>query len=86
VNNVFGLSTILNKIKVRFKAQGMPKYQNLYLGKGGGKLRVKNGGGVAVVRNCYYEPKLGSYMYWLDANGVLVTVPECNLEEVHCAE
>ena len=73
---------ILDKLKALFRGQGMPKYQNLYLGNGSGKLQVINGGGIGVVKNCYYEPKLGSYIYWLDANGVLVTVPECNLKPV----
>jgi len=71
-----------DKLKNLFKAQGMPKYQNLYLRKGGGKLRVKHGGGIGVVKNCYYDPKLASYIYWLDANGVMVTVPEKNLEAI----
>lgn len=73
---------ILDKLKNIFKGQGMPKYQNLYLGNGRGKLRVKNGGGIGIVKNCYYDPKLASYIYWLDANGIMVTVPERNLEPV----
>jgi hypothetical protein len=77
----------LDKIKIFFRPQGLPKYQNLYLGNGGGKLRVKNGGGIGIVKNCYYEPKLGSYIYWIEANGVMVTVPECNLEPINqCRE
>ncbi len=76
------LVILLDKIKAAFRSQGMPKYQNLYLGKGDGKLRVIYGGDIGIVKNCYYEPKLGSYMYWLDFNGAMVTVPEMNLEPV----
>jgi hypothetical protein len=57
------------------KPQGMPKYQNLYLGQGGGKVRVTQGG-EAIVTGCFYDPDLASYMYWLDANGESVLVPE----------
>lgn len=74
---------IIDKLKVLLlKGQGMPLYQNLYLGDGGGKLQVKNGGGIGIVKNCYYDPALASYIYWLDANGVMVTVPEKNLEPI----
>lgn len=73
---------LYDKIKRSFRFQQMPKYQHLYLRKERGQLRIKNGGGVATVTNCYYDPHLASYMYWLDANGVMVVVPECNLEPV----
>ena len=71
-----------NKLTNIFKAQGMPKYQNLYIGGGGGKVRVKNGGGVVVLLNCYYESNLASYVYWCDANGVMVLIAERNLEAI----
>lgn len=76
----------LDKIKLFFKQQGMPKYQNMYLGKNFGvgcAMRIKNSGelnGTVVVKNCYYDCSLASYMYWVCANGVMVPVPEKNLE------
>lgn len=71
-----------SSIKNKFKVQGMPKYQNLYLGSIGGKLQVKHGGGIGIVKDCYYDQSLASYIYWIDANGIMVTVPEKNLEEI----
>ncbi len=69
------------KLKQFTKGQGMPKYQNMYLGKERGRMQVKNGVGVVKLVNAYYDPVLASYIYWVDANGVMVTIPECNLEE-----
>ena len=81
MNNRNILMKVVDKLKLIFKGQGMPKYQNLYLGKGGGKLKVKHGGSVGIVTGCHYEPKLASYIYWLDFNGCMVPVPESYLEE-----
>ena len=76
------LLVLMDKIKASFRAQGMPKWQNIYLGKGDGEMRIKGGGGIVVLKNCYYEPRLGCYMYWVEVGGVGVTVPECNLIEI----
>ena len=70
------------KLKQFTKGQGMPKYQNIYLGKERGKMRVKCGGGVVTLVNAYYDMDLASYIYWADANGIMVVIPECNLEEI----
>jgi hypothetical protein len=82
VEHVSILRIMRDKFTNVLKAHSLPKYQNSYLGGGGGKLRVKNGGGVVIVKNCHYNPKLASYVYWCNAGGVMVTIPECDLEPV----
>ena len=83
----------LDKIKVFFKQQGMPKYQNMYLGANGfgrgGSMHIKNSGklnGAVEVKNCYYDTELASYVYWVCANGIMVPVPEKNLEVIQHTE
>jgi len=81
------ISRLGDSVKKLFKAQGMPKYQHLYLsslsGQPRGKLQIKHGGGVGTVMNCFYEPKIASYVYWLELNGEMACVPELFLEEIN---
>lgn len=65
-----------------FKAQGMPKYQNLYLGEGNGNIAIKYSGEIVIVKGCHYSPSLASYIYWVEANGVDIPVPESYLEPI----
>ena len=49
------------------KGQGMPKYQNMYLGQAKGVMMMQWGGSSSevVVIGCHYDTDLASYMYWV---------------------
>jgi hypothetical protein len=75
----------IDKIKIFFKAQGMPKYQNMYLSKNlgvGSAMRIEGSGDIVTVKNCYYDPDLASYVYWVHVNGVMIPVAEKNLQTI----
>jgi hypothetical protein len=63
---------------LHIRVQGLPKFQ--YLGKGKPNYRVKHGGDTVTLFNAFYDPGLGCYLYWADANGAKVLIPEKMLE------
>ncbi len=65
-----------------FKAQGMPKYQNLYLGDGCSNIMISYSNEIVSVKGCHYSSSLASYVYWVEANGVSVPVPERYLKPI----
>jgi hypothetical protein len=45
-------------------------------------VRVKHGGGIVKLVGHHYSVELGTYMYWVNVNGVLVVIPETYLQQI----
>lgn len=78
-----------DKVRVLLKAQGMPKYQNYYLGGNSNtnhhlELTLQSVPREVYVVNCWYDPKIASYVYGVGYEGSKdrLPVPECYLKEV----
>lgn len=81
--SVSKLQLLKDRIRILFKPQHMPKYQNYYLGDDNKKVKIRGSKTEVTVRNAFYDRTLGTYMYWVtDRMGNYYVLPENYINEL----
>lgn len=81
--SVSKLQVLKDKLRILFKPQQLPKYQDYYLGGKKEKVKIRGAKTEVTVRNAFYDPSLGTYLYWVtDKMGNYYVLPENYISEL----